>query len=155
MLRTFLKKNKKGFTLTELMIVVIIIGILTAIAIPIYSSVSTKAAQSANDDNVRTIESVITQLTAICDCEVSAIQISDEGVISGVKVSGTETVPNLSEFLKAWPDVPPKYAADVKYSVKNGIVLIGEMAAEIGKPYEELDPPAGGGAGGGEGGNGD
>lgn len=35
-----LLKDKKGFSLTELMIVVIVLGILTAVAVPVYTGVS-------------------------------------------------------------------------------------------------------------------
>ena len=40
------QRNQKGFTLIELMIVVVIIGILAALAIPRFMTASTKSKQS-------------------------------------------------------------------------------------------------------------
>ncbi len=47
--------NKKGFTLVELMIVVVILGILVAIAVPIYSAVRENAERRTCQSNMRMI----------------------------------------------------------------------------------------------------
>ena len=53
------KNNKKGFTLVELVIVVAVMAILVAVAIPTIGSISDSAKKSVTDTNARTIESVI------------------------------------------------------------------------------------------------
>ena len=58
------KLNKKGFTLMEMLIVVAIIAILVAIAIPTFTSALNKAKVSADEANLRALyaETVIKAL---------------------------------------------------------------------------------------------
>ena len=53
------KNNKKGFTLVELVIVVAVMAILVAVAIPTVKSVTESAKTSVQETNARTIESTI------------------------------------------------------------------------------------------------
>lgn len=50
------RKNEKGFTLIELLIVVAIIGILAAIAIPQFASYRAKAFNSAAQSDLKTMK---------------------------------------------------------------------------------------------------
>ena len=47
--------NSQGFTLVELMVVIVIISVLVAIAIPVYDSVTENAQNKAHEANERTI----------------------------------------------------------------------------------------------------
>jgi len=56
--------NSSGFTILELMIVMTIIAILVAIAIPMYQSVLVRAKETVLLDNQRVINEAIDQYTA-------------------------------------------------------------------------------------------
>lgn len=51
--------NQKGFSLVELMIVIVIIGVLAAVAVPIYTSNVTKAKMSEANAALGTIRTML------------------------------------------------------------------------------------------------
>ncbi len=57
-------KKEEGFTLVELMVVVLIIGILVAIAIPVFNAASNNARLKTCHGNMRTIEGAVEQYLA-------------------------------------------------------------------------------------------
>jgi len=59
-----MKQNEKGFTLVELMVVVAIIGVLVAIAIPVYGGIQQTARDNACQANVRTLQGAVSMFEA-------------------------------------------------------------------------------------------
>ncbi|MDP7537417.1 MAG: prepilin-type N-terminal cleavage/methylation domain-containing protein [Methylococcales bacterium] len=84
-----LKQNQKGFTLIELMIIIAIIGILAAIAIPAYSTYTKKAkfteVVAATTPAKLDVEGCFFKDSSLDDCD-SGTRISVTGANTGPNV---------------------------------------------------------------------
>ena len=84
------KDHKKGFTLAELLIVVAIIAVLVAIAIPIFTGQLEKSREATDLANVRSayaevmVAALTEDKTAICSENGQTIYQSDSGVYKAV-----------------------------------------------------------------------
>lgn len=103
-------KKKKGFTLIELIVVIVILGILALIVVPKIGGFTSDAAISSHNANVRTLHS-------------AAMMYVAEN--TGTAVSTTDDETKLKEFVQEWPKVPKgvvvggtKYAGTESYDVE-------------------------------------
>ena len=106
-----IREDKKGFTLVELVAVIAILGILAAIAVPRFTGSTKKAAISAHNANVRTLESAANMF--IADKGVP----TDEKGVTWTKDSKDEDN-GWGDYLQEWPEVPK--GTGVKYKDSSG-----------------------------------
>lgn len=102
-------KTKKGFSLVELMIVVVIMAILVAVAVPIFNSVTGNARAKTCIDNQRTIISTLN--TALIPETLSGnetFQVKYDGKTgSYVEFGGSNTIyKSANDLNKVFQTVP-------------------------------------------------
>lgn len=87
-------KNRKGFTLIELMIVIAIIGILAAMAIPNFKKARASARQKACYSNIRVIQGAV----EMYNMDVSSMMtgLSTTTLISGNYLKSEPSHPETS-----------------------------------------------------------
>lgn len=89
-----LNQEEQGFTLVELMVVVVILGILAGIGIQQFGNVQETARKNANKANVRLLVSAA-QMYLIMDPNAETGQINI-----------TEATGALKDYIAEWPEDP-------------------------------------------------
>ena len=107
-----MKNNRKGFTLAELLIVVAIIAVLVAVAIPVFTAQLEKSREAADAANIRTAYAAV-QTAALMQDDATTFAQNDtenakfttKGSVAGGDLVYVATI-TLGQTQKDWQTAP-------------------------------------------------
>ena len=150
-------KNKKGFTLVELMIVVVIMAILVAVAIPIYNAVTKGVEKNACQANMRVITDNFSafQMTGNNGGAYSWTKLAGEHDLSALPTTGdidwAEFKAMFKEGIPVCPTDDKPYTLTVNEGGGFDVTCNCEVEGVDHNADADADEDEGGGAGGGAG----
>lgn len=160
-------KEKKGFTLVELIVVIAIIAILTAVLVPLINNWSQQAAYTMLNDGAQTVsnavnesiskivaggEPVISHIDTITGVKASAAEGSLEVTIGSATVKSTDTVANtdtaeeriayeIAKMLDATMTDPCAFTATLSNGAVAGVVYSTSLstAPDVSKTITKVE----------------
>ncbi len=146
-------KNQKGFTLIELMIVIAIIGILAAIAIPQFSAYRVRAYNSAAKSDLKAMQTTFEVFFNDFENYPNALLVANGGPGAIVFTDGTDSITfNTSDAViigvlagtanQTYGAAAKCTPGDKIYEVTSAVPTMAETAGSKGTALVDGDRPA-------------
>ncbi len=131
-------KGQKGFTLIELMVVVVIIGILAAIAIPNFISMEKKAKEASVKENMHTLDLALENY-AVNSGGIYPTGLADANFTGGLPNSA---LPNNPYTNSATASTPAADANPIAFATTSSSACSsGANAGDVGYYYSPSTSP--------------